>query len=395
MKTNALDLKILADPFVKIDIARENISADRTRHSPLHFQRAAKLVENVEREKCDLSFVIVFEIEVAIAAQTVPGDTFNRRNFNHRMFVRLAPEMSDKIVAFRNVKMTDFHRRHDTIAIKPVKDDGIGAGQIVRRKRDGSFEYLVDDLTVEEPLEIRIGRKTLATTMRTPGHDEELAAGFLVSEGVVRMRDKIDNFSRPETARNRENIITVQLAEGAKVKLGSTQRFGTISSSCGICGKESIAAIRQNFPPIVSTKNVRIDIETLVSLPPRLSELQGEFARTGGIHAAGIFDLRGEPRVVREDIGRHNAVDKVIGRAFLDGQLPLDRHVLLVSGRASFEIMQKALSAGIPIVASVSAPSTLAMEFARESNQTLIGFLRPPSFNVYSHVERVDLSHAS
>jgi FdhD protein len=276
-----------------------------------------------------------------------------------------------------------------------VKDDGIGSGQIIRRKGDGSFEYQRDDLTVEEPLEIRIGRKTVATTMRTPGHDDELAAGFLVSEGIVRMRDKIDKFSRPETARNRENIIVVQLAAGAKVKLGSAKRFGTISSSCGICGKESIDAIRQNFPPIVSAKDVRIEIETMLSLPERLQKEQGEFARTGGIHAAGIFDLNGEAKIVREDIGRHNAVDKVIGRAFLDGQLPLDRHLLLVSGRASFEIMQKALSAGIPLVASVSAPSTLAMEFARESNQTLVGFLRPPSFNIYSHIERVDLSEMS
>jgi FdhD protein len=271
------------------------------------------------------------------------------------------------------------------------KSNGIGSGQIIRRKADGSLEYQHDDLTVEEPLEIRIGRKTLATTMRTPGHDEELAAGFLVSEGIVRTRDQIGQFSRPTEARNRENIIVVQLAEGMKVKLGSAKRFGTISSSCGICGKESIDAIRQNFPPIVSAKDVRIDIETLLSLPPLLREQQGEFARTGGIHAAGIFDLSGKPKIVREDIGRHNAVDKVIGRAFLDGQLPLARHVLLVSGRASFEIMQKALSAGIPIIASVSAPSTLAMEFARESNQTLVGFLRPPSFNLYSHIERVIL----
>ena len=272
-----------------------------------------------------------------------------------------------------------------------MKEDGIGSGQIIRRKQDGSFEYHRDDLTVEEPLEIRIASKTVATTMRTPGHDEELAAGFLVSEGLVRRRDQIDKFSRPAVERNRENIITVYLAEGVKAKLGSTKRFGTISSSCGICGKESIAAIRQDFPPIVSAKDVRIDIEALLSLPTLLRKLQGEFARTGGIHAAGIFDLRGKPKVVREDIGRHNAVDKTIGRALLAGQLPLDRHVLLVSGRASFEIMQKALSAGIPIVASVSAPSTLAMEFARESNQTLIGFLRPPSFNIYSHIERVKL----
>ena len=288
--------------------------------------------------------------------------------------------------------MTDFHRRHDTIAINSVKEDGIGSGQIIRRKQDGSFEYQRDDLTVEEPLEIRIASKTVATTMRTPGHDEELAAGFLLSEGIVETHDKIDKFSRPAAARNRENILAVKFAGGVKVKLSSTKRFGTISSSCGICGKESIAAIRQDFPPIVSAKDVRIDIEALLSLPTLLRKLQGEFARTGGIHAAGIFDLGGKLKVLREDIGRHNAVDKVIGRAFLDQQLPLDRHVLLVSGRASFEIMQKALSAGIPIVASVSAPSTLAMEFARESNQTLIGFLRPPSFNIYSHIERVNLS---
>jgi FdhD protein len=272
-----------------------------------------------------------------------------------------------------------------------MKEEGIGSGQIIRRKQDGSLEFQRDDLTIEEPLEIRLSRKTLATTMRTPGHDEELAAGFLVSEGIVRTPDEVDRFSRLAETRNRENIISVQLAPGVKLKLSSARRFGTISTSCGICGKNSIAAIRQNFPPIASAQTVRIDIETLLSLPPLLQKQQGDFARTGGIHAAGIFDLNGEPRVVREDIGRHNAVDKVIGRAFLDGLLPLDRHVLLVSGRGSFEIMQKALSAGMPIVASVSAPSTLAMNFARESNQTLIGFLRPPSFNIYSHIERVIL----
>ena len=177
---------------------------------------------------------------------------------------------------------------------------------------------------------------------------------------------------------------------GLQLKLNSLQRFGTISSSCGICGKTSIEAIRQNFPAIRST-TFRIGIETLLSLPDRLRKQQGDFTRTGGIHAAGIFDVNGGLKIVREDIGRHNAVDKAIGRAFLDKLLPLDRHVLLVSGRASFEIMQKALAAGIPIVAAVSAPSTLAVDFAREGNQTLIGFLRPPSFNIYSHVERVIL----
>ena len=271
-----------------------------------------------------------------------------------------------------------------------MKENGIGPGQVLRRTGDGALEYEHDELTVEEPLEIRVGDKTVATTMRTPGQDEELAAGFLLSEAIIRSGDEIEKFSRPTSARNRDNIITVHLPHGMKVELNSAQRFGTISSSCGLCGKESIDAIRQNFPPIKST-SIRIDIETLLRLPTELRASQSEFARTGGIHAAGIFDFSGEALIVREDIGRHNAVDKAIGRAFLDRKLPLDRHLLMVSGRASFEILQKALAAGIPIVASVSAPSTLAMEFARESNQTLIGFLRPPSFNIYSHVERVVL----
>jgi FdhD protein len=286
--------------------------------------------------------------------------------------------------------MTDFHRANDIIEVEVMKADGIGPGQIVRRRSDGGLEYQRDELTIEEPLEIRIRDKTIATTMRTPGHDEELAAGFLLSEAIIRDREQIDKFSRPKTARNRENIITVDLANGTKIKLNSAQRFGTISSSCGLCGKKSIDVIRQNFAPITSTSR-RISIETLLSLPDLLRQHQSDFDRTGGIHAAGIFDSNGKPLVVREDIGRHNAVDKAIGRAFLDGNLPLECHILLVSGRASFEIMQKALAANIPIVASVSAPSSLAMEFARDSNQTLVGFLRPPSFNIYSHIERVIL----
>ena len=294
--------------------------------------------------------------------------------------------MPDKIVPRRNVQVTDFHRQQQYLKSLQMKDaHSIGPGKIIRRKQDGSLEYLRDDLTVEEPLEIRIGRKTLATTMRTPGHDDELAAGFLVSEAIVREPREIAGISE-----TRDNSVIVNLAAGVKVKLNSAQRFGTISSSCGLCGKTSIDAIRQNFPAIKSV-NVRIHIDILLSLSIKLREAQSDFARTGGIHAAGIFDVNGELKIAREDIGRHNAVDKAIGRAFLDDQLPLDRHLLLVSGRASFEIMQKALAAGIPIVAAVSAPSSLAMEFARESNQTLIGFLRPPSFNIYSHVERVIL----
>jgi len=261
----------------------------------------------------------------------------------------------------------------------------IGPGRIVRRKKDGGLEYLQDDLTIEEPLEIRIGGKPLATTMRTPGNDDELAAGFLVSEAIVHDRRAI-----VEISADGGNRVIVSLAEGVKLKLNSGQRFGTISSSCGLCGKTSIDEIRQNFPAIEAA-NVRIDIETLLSLPEKLRKAQSDFARTGGIHAAGIFDSGGKLKIVREDIGRHNAVDKAIGRAFLDRSLPLNQHLLLVSGRASFEIVQKALAAGIPIIAAVSAPSTLAVDFARESNQTLIGFLRQPSFNIYSHIERVIL----
>ena len=390
MKANSLNFKILPDQRIKISAANENISADATRISALQLQRAAKFIENVEREKSNLAFVVLPVIEIAVSAQTPAGNAFNRRNLNHGKVVRFPAMMADKIVAGRNVKMTDFHRTDDIIGLESMKADGVGPGQIIRRRDDGALEYQRDELTIEEPLEIRIGDQTVATTMRTPGHDEELAAGFLLSEAIIRDGDQIKKFSRPETARNRENIIVVDLADGTKLNLNPVQRFGTISSSCGLCGKESIDAIRQNFPPIPST-SFRIDIQTLLSLPERLRERQTDFARTGGIHAAGIFDSGGEPLIVREDIGRHNAVDKAIGRALLDKKTSLDRHILLVSGRASFEILQKALAGGIPIVASVSAPSSLAMEFARESNQTLVGFLRPPSFNIYSHVERVVL----
>jgi len=263
--------------------------------------------------------------------------------------------------------------------------ESIGAGKVIRRKDDGSLEYLRDELTIEEPLEIRIGGKTLTTTMRTPGHDYELAAGFLLSEAIVRDRGQIAKISA-----DLDNIVNVDLVPNMEVRLSSGQRFGTISSSCGVCGKTSIDAIRQNFPAIKSS-NVRVEIKTLLSLPEKLRNAQSDFARTGGIHAAGIFDVNSELRIVREDIGRHNAVDKAIGRAFLDGSVPLDCQLLLVSGRASFEIVQKALAANISIVAAVSAPSTLAVDFARENNQTLIGFLRPPHFNAYSHVERIIL----
>jgi len=277
-----------------------------------------------------------------------------------------------------------------------MKESGIGSQKIIRRKRDGELEYLPDDLTIEEPLEIRVGRKPIATTMRTPGHDKELAAGFLLSEGIVRARDQIGSVSVDSNNRVRVDLAVAAIGDRGSRDQRSrlqTKRFGTISSSCGLCGKTSVDAIRQNFPAIRSS-DIRVDVETLLSLPEALHNAQSDFARTGGIHAAGIFGMDGKLKIAREDIGRHNAVDKAVGRAFLDELLPLDRHLLLVSGRASFEIIQKALAAGIPIVAAVSAPSSLAVEFARDSNQTLIGFLRPPTFNIYTHVERVILDSA-
>jgi FdhD protein len=272
-----------------------------------------------------------------------------------------------------------------------AEGQGIGAGSVMRRKPDGSFECVTDEVAIEEPLEIRIGQDPLAVTMRTPGNDEELAAGFLLSEGIVRTRADLRAIARCTLPASVGNVLNVTLATTAKFTPAAAHRFGTISTSCGLCGKTSIEFIRQQFSPIDSTTSLRIETATLLELPERLRNAQGNFERTGGIHAAAIFDVLGNLVVLREDIGRHNAVDKAIGRAFLDELLPLKNHIMIVSGRSSLEIVQKALAAGIPIVAAVSAPSSLAVNFARESNQTLIGFLRPPTFNVYSHIERVHM----
>lgn len=385
MEFDALNFKIAIDQFVKIDITGHHVAPNERGRTILQLKRAAEPIENLERKECDLALVIVAIVEETIAANAMTRHAFDSRNLDRRKLIRLAAVVAEKVVAGRDVKVTDFHRRHDNIRSLHMKELGIGSEKIIRRKRDGELEYLPDDLTAEEPLEIRVNGKVLATTMRTPGHDDELAAGFLVSEAIVRERNEIEKITI-----NGVNSVDVDLAPGMKVKLEPAQRFGTISSSCGICGKNGIESVRQSFAPIGST-DLRIDIDQLLALPDRLRKAQSDFARTGGIHAAGIFSSNGEAKIIREDIGRHNATDKAIGRAFLDDQLPLNRHLLLVSGRASFEIMQKALAVGIPIIAAVSAPSTLAVRFARENNQTLIGFLRPPSFNIYSHVERVIL----
>src|SRR5262245_43412468 len=203
---------------------------------------------------------------------------------------------------------------------------GIGAGRVLRRKSDGSYESFTDEVAIEEPLEIRIGDNPVAVTMRTPGNDEELAAGFLLSEGVVHNRSDLKAITPAQLPTSLGNVLNVTLSGSVEFKLEAAQRFGTISSSCGLCGKTSIEFIRQKFPPIDSKRLVRIDEARLLELPEKLRRAQGNFARTGGIHAAAIFDLDGKMIVLREDIGRHNAVDKALGRAFLDDLLPLENH---------------------------------------------------------------------
>lgn len=275
--------------------------------------------------------------------------------------------------------------------LSDAEQQGIGVGSVLRRGSDGGYECVTDDVTIEEPLEIRINQNPVAVTMRTPGNDEELAAGFLLSEAIVRGRPDLREIAHCTLPASLGNVLNVTLAASVKFSPAATHRFGTISTSCGLCGKERIEFIRLQFPPIDSSPRIEIAAATLLKLPEQLRSAQGNFARTGGIHGAAIFDLNGNLIVLREDIGRHNAVDKAIGRAFLDDLLPLRNHIMIVSGRSSLEIVQKALAAGIPIIAAISAPSTLAVNFARESGQTLVGFLRPPTFNIYAHVERVRL----
>ena len=246
-----------------------------------------------------------------------------------------------------------------------------------------------DSLAKEEPLEIRVRGRGLAVTMRTPGHDKELAAGFLLSEGVIRGRNDVSGIARCRQGEvpNHENTLNVFLSPTIELDLDRLTRHVFASSSCGLCGKASIESIHQLFPPVVS--DICIESEMLLLLPDRLRATQRVFNATGGLHAAAVFCAEGELIYAREDVGRHNAVDKIIGAGFLSGKLPFDKHLLLVSGRASFEIMQKALAARIPIVAAISAPSSLAVEFAKDSGQTLIGFLRNGGFRVYSHTHRV------
>ena len=268
---------------------------------------------------------------------------------------------------------------------------------------DGRTRRVQDSLAGEEPLEIRVGDNPLAVTMRTPGHDLELAAGFLFTEGIIQRREQIVSLeiAKPEEGSQHGtqpgtqpgNLVVAQLERGVQLDAEKTQRNFFANSSCGICGKASIDAVRSRF---LRSPNAgfRVSSEVLCGLPEKLGGSQDIFNRTGGLHAAGLFTASGELVVAREDIGRHNAVDKVIGWALREGRVPLAENILVVSGRCGFEIAQKAIAAGIPIVASVSAPSSLAVQLARELNLTLVGFLRGRRFVIYSCEERIILTAA-
>ena len=256
--------------------------------------------------------------------------------------------------------------------------------------RAGMVSRRVDHLAVEEPLEIRLGGQTLSITMRTPGDDEELVAGLLFSEGVITSADDLDvvaHYRGPVDDPDLGNVINVLLKGDLRPARELLRRTFISSSSCGLCGTAMIDAIRTAHPRVQS--DLRVPIERLHQLGPAMSGAQATFEKTGGLHAAGLFDAEGRLVVLREDIGRHNAVDKVIGHMLLRRQTPLDRHILAVSGRASFEIVQKALAARIPVLAAVSAPSSLAVQTARAADMTLLGFVRNRGFNVYAGAHRV------
>lgn len=278
----------------------------------------------------------------------------------------------------------------------------------VRRISTGGAcdEQVADVLAVEEPLEIRIGlpggkHRAISITMRTPGHDAELAAGFLFTEGVIQSPDQVKQIRHcglkigkgnkvlDRSAALNSNTIRVDLKDGVDVELNNLERNFYTTSSCGVCGKSSIEALATGVQPL-TTDGFHISRELISSLPDKLRKSQTVFDQTGGLHASALFDRDGAIDIVREDVGRHNALDKVIGAKFLDGEIPLNEKMLLVSGRASFELVQKALMAGIPVLAAVGAPSSLAVELAAEYGMTLIGFVRDGRFNIYSGNHRVE-----
>lgn len=255
----------------------------------------------------------------------------------------------------------------------------------VVRIRDGRTAARADTVAVEEPLVVRVGEATVTLTMRTPGADFDLVAGWLVSEGAVAQPADIVGM---RLCRDEQNTVEVVLSEG--IEPPAPRAFAT-TSACGVCGADTIVAVRDALRWAVADDRVTLELDTLAKLPDLLRAHQRAFDRTGGLHAAGVFTATGEPVYVREDVGRHNAVDKVVGAALREARLPLAGHVLQVSGRASFELVHKAVNAGISALAAVSAPSSLAVELAKECGLTLLGFVRDGGMNVYSRPDRVVL----
>jgi FdhD protein len=267
----------------------------------------------------------------------------------------------------------------------------------VRVVEDGKMRVRPDTLATEEPMEIRLitggERQTVAVTMRTPGADFELAAGFLYGEGIVKSPDEIAKISycvdSDLDAAQQYNIVNVELRGGREYDLRPLERHFYTTSACGVCGKASLEQLELRGCP-VALPGPEVSAETLYSLPEKLREAQGLFDATGGLHAAALFDGEGNLVALREDVGRHNATDKLVGWALLENRLPLSGHIVMVSGRSSFEILQKCLTAGVPFVCAISAPSSLAVDVAREFGMTLVGFLRERRFNVYAGQERVE-----
>ena len=263
----------------------------------------------------------------------------------------------------------------------------------VRVVEDGSIRVRPDALATEEPMEMRLisggAKRTVAVTMRTPGADFELAAGFLYCEGVITSLEDVKKISYCVDAEQGYNIVNVELRSHDH-DLRSLERHFYTTSACGVCGKASIEQLELRGCPVIPP-GPEVAAETIYSLPEKLREAQGLFEATGGLHAAALFDAEGELVALREDVGRHNATDKLVGWALLEGRLPLSGHIVMVSGRSSFEIVQKCLTAGVPIVCAISAPSSLAVDVARRFDMTLVGFLRGNRFNVYSGSERVYL----
>ncbi len=277
--------------------------------------------------------------------------------------------------------------------------------QMPVRKIDGfASSTLSDFLSVEEPLEIRVSyhhedrqiQKNISVTMRTPGHDLELAIGFLFTEGIIASCDDIKDVCHVQTActSQKKNIVQVELADDCIPRLAQSERNFYTTSSCGVCGKGSIQSIRTVSPFSGMDKPpINLISDMLYRLPGKLKTAQGDFSVTGGIHACGLFNMHGDLVMLREDVGRHNALDKLIGNMLMHNSLPLNQHILLLSGRASFELIQKAAMAGITIVAAIGAPSSLAVELAAEFDMTLLGFLKENRFNIYHSGERVFIKH--